>query len=108
MLQYQAGASLCTFGVLTASCSEPRRLQVREEQRRLRPDLEATITGELLAEMQYTRQVVKEVLRYRPPAPMVPQVRGVPNSRCTWPGAIWKRPSCQAGHQAAPASCCHR
>ena len=50
---------------------------MREEQHRLRPDLEATITGELLAEMQYTRQVVKEVLRYRPPAPMVPQVSGV-------------------------------
>lgn len=52
--------------------------KVREEQHRLRPDLEATITGELLAEMQYTRQVVKEVLRYRPPAPMVPQVAQKP------------------------------
>ncbi len=55
---------------------------MREEQHRLRPDLEATITGELLAEMQYTRQVVKEVLRYRPPAPMVPQVSRMPISRC--------------------------
>lgn len=42
---------------------------------RLRPDLEATITGDVLNEMTYSRQVVKEVLRYRPPAPMVPQVR---------------------------------
>ena len=50
-------------------------LQVREEQMRLRPDLNATITGDVLNEMTYSRQVVKEVLRYRPPAPMVPQVR---------------------------------
>ena len=49
-------------------------LQVRAEQRRLRPDLRAPVTGEVLNEMVYTRQVVKEVLRYRPPAPMVPQV----------------------------------
>ena len=48
--------------------------QVREEQLRLRPDLPATITGDVLNEMTYSRQVVKEVLRYRPPAPMVPQV----------------------------------
>ena len=48
--------------------------QVREEQRRLRPDVDAPITGEVLNEMVYTRQVVKEVLRFRPPAPMVPQV----------------------------------
>ena len=47
---------------------------MREEQRRLRPDLNAPITGEVLNEMVYTRQVVKEVLRFRPPAPMVPQV----------------------------------
>ena len=44
---------------------------------RLRPDLSATITGDVLNEMTYSRQVVKEVLRYRPPAPMVPQVREV-------------------------------
>lgn len=49
-------------------------LQVREEQKRLRPDINAPITGDVLNEMVYTRQVVKEVLRFRPPAPMVPQV----------------------------------
>ena len=48
--------------------------QVREEQRKLRSELSAPITGEVLNEMVYTRQVVKEVLRFRPPAPMVPQV----------------------------------
>jgi len=53
----------------------------------LRPDLNAPITGEVLNEMVYTRQVVKEVLRFRPPAPMVPQVL---------------HPSC---HPPAPTSC---
>ncbi|CAK0787018.1 hypothetical protein CVIRNUC_010234 [Coccomyxa viridis] len=48
--------------------------KVRDEQLRLRPDLNATITGDILNEMTYSRQVVKEVLRYRPPAPMVPQI----------------------------------
>ncbi|KAL3155714.1 hypothetical protein ABBQ32_012735 [Trebouxia sp. C0010 RCD-2024] len=47
--------------------------KVREEQGRLRPDITAPITGEVLNDMVYTRQVVKEVLRFRPPAPMVPQ-----------------------------------
>ena len=51
-----------------------RFMQVRDEQTRLRPDLNATITGGVLNEMTYSRQVVQEMLRYRPPAPMVPQV----------------------------------
>ena len=49
-------------------------VKVREEQARIRPDLMATISGELLYRMTYTRQVVREVLRYRAPAPMVPQI----------------------------------
>ena len=50
-------------------------LKVREEQVRLRgSDLEGPITGEVLSEMKYTRQCVKEILRFRPAAPMVPQV----------------------------------
>ena len=61
--------------VILGGGSELRAVeQVREEQLRLRPDLCATITGDVLNEMTYSRQVVKEVLRYRPPAPMVPQV----------------------------------
>ena len=40
-------------------------MQVREEQALLRPDLDATVTGSVLYDMKYTRQVVKEVLRYR-------------------------------------------
>ncbi|GFR45001.1 hypothetical protein Agub_g6311 [Astrephomene gubernaculifera] len=52
--------------------------RVREEQLRLRPDPSAPITGDVLNEMTYTRQVVKEILRFRPPAPMVPQRAQVP------------------------------
>jgi sterol 22-desaturase len=49
--------------------------KVREEQMRLRgADLAKTLDGETLGEMAYTRQVVKELLRWRAPAPMVPQV----------------------------------
>ncbi len=48
--------------------------QVREEQARVRPSAGATITGEVLYRMTYTRAVVREILRFRPPAPMVPQV----------------------------------
>ena len=47
---------------------------VREEQERVRPDGAATIDGGVLGQMTYTRQVVKEILRYRAPAPMVPQM----------------------------------
>uniref|UniRef100_A0A383WDD1 sterol 22-desaturase n=1 Tax=Tetradesmus obliquus TaxID=3088 RepID=A0A383WDD1_TETOB len=61
--------------VLTQMADHPDVLQrVRDEQQAARPDLDATITGDTLAAMPYTRQVVKEVLRFRPPAPMVPQV----------------------------------
>ncbi len=52
---------------------------MREEQERLRgADLDAPVTGEVLNEMKYTRQVVKEILRIRPPAPMVPQMAQKP------------------------------
>eukprot|EP00123_Amoebidium_parasiticum_P014626 comp22579_c0_seq1/m.34497 comp22579_c0_seq1/g.34497 ORF comp22579_c0_seq1/g.34497 comp22579_c0_seq1/m.34497 type:complete len:517 (-) comp22579_c0_seq1:40-1590(-) len=47
--------------------------RVREEQKRLRPNNE-DITYDVLTKMDYTRMVVKEILRYRPPAPMVPQL----------------------------------
>lgn len=58
---------------LTQMCERPDVLaRVREEQAALRPDPAATISGEVLGQMTYTRQVVKELLRWRPPAPMVP------------------------------------
>ncbi|BDA50415.1 Cytochrome P450 710A1 [Coccomyxa sp. Obi] len=69
-------ASTASLVWLTAVLAErPDVLaKVREEQARLRPDASATISGEVLNQMTYSRQVVKEVLRYRPPAPMVPQI----------------------------------
>ncbi|KAF8056737.1 CYP710A1 [Scenedesmus sp. PABB004] len=61
--------------LLTQMAEHPDVLaRVRAEQAAARPDLGATIAGDTLAAMPYTRQVVKEVLRFRPPAPMVPQV----------------------------------
>ncbi|EIE22849.1 cytochrome P450, C-22 desaturase [Coccomyxa subellipsoidea C-169] len=69
-------ASTASLVWLTAILAQrPDVLQkVREEQARLRPEASATITGDVLNQMTYSRQVVKEVLRYRPPAPMVPQI----------------------------------
>jgi len=45
--------------------------KLREEQQRMRPDDEP-ITHDLLDNMPYTSMVVKEILRFRPPAIMVP------------------------------------
>jgi Cytochrome P450 len=59
----------CTDGPLNP------RLQVREEQAAVRGDKNAVISGDVLYRMTYTRTVVKEILRFRPPAPMVPQVQ---------------------------------
>ncbi|MEW5298009.1 MAG: hypothetical protein WDW36_001173 [Sanguina aurantia] len=64
---------------MTQMAEHPEVLQkVRAEQQQLRPDLHAPITGDVLNSMVYTRQVVKEILRFRPPAPMVPQVAKQP------------------------------
>jgi hypothetical protein len=38
---------------------------------------EAPLTADLLAQMKYTKQVALEVLRFRPPAPMVPHIAAV-------------------------------
>lgn len=48
--------------------------RVRAEQYAVRPDLDATLDGEKINEMPFTRQVIREILRYRAPAPMVPQM----------------------------------
>lgn len=64
---------------LTQMAEHPEVLaKVREEQLRLRSNLAAPIPGEVLNDMTYTRQVVKEILRFRPPAPMVPQIAQQP------------------------------
>uniref|UniRef100_A0A0D6R5R9 sterol 22-desaturase n=1 Tax=Araucaria cunninghamii TaxID=56994 RepID=A0A0D6R5R9_ARACU len=58
--------------------SHPKILEkVREEQIRIRPDLDAPIFAEQLREMKYTEMVVKEVIRFRPPATMVPHIAAV-------------------------------
>jgi len=55
-------------------CEYPDVLaKVRAEQQSLRPNRE-TITPELLGKMQYTWQVMKEILRFRPPATIVPHM----------------------------------
>jgi len=46
--------------------------KVREEGQRLRPDNNQPVSLETLEKMEYTRAVVKETLRYRPPVLMVP------------------------------------
>lgn len=63
-------------------------VQVRQEQQQVRGSPQAPVTGDNVGQMTYTRQVVREVLRYRPPAPMVPQV-GCSNSD-------WRRASCMS------------
>jgi len=45
--------------------------KVREEQEQFRPNDEV-VTHNILDQMAYTSMVVKEILRYRPPAIMVP------------------------------------
>ncbi|CAH2059417.1 unnamed protein product [Thlaspi arvense] len=59
--------------------SEPEVLsRVREEVGRIwSPESNALITVDQLAEMKYTLSVAREVVRYRPPATMVPHVAAV-------------------------------
>jgi len=53
--------------------------RVRAEQYAVRgTDLSKTLDGDTINEMPFTRQVVKELLRYRAPAPMVPQMAYAP------------------------------
>lgn len=44
--------------------------KVQQEQARVNPDSKP-LTYEMVQELVYTRQVVKEILRYNPPAPMI-------------------------------------
>jgi len=68
-----ASTSSITWAVQLLTDHTDVRDKVREEQARLRPNNEP-LTYELLASMTYTHQVMKEVLRYRPPATMVPHI----------------------------------
>ena len=59
-------------------CDHPEvAARVRAEQDAVRPDLSKALDGDTLYAMGFTRQVVNETLRYRPVAPMVPQVAAV-------------------------------
>lgn len=63
-----ASTSSLTFAIHEL-CKHPDVLEkVREEQKNIRPDPSASITPELLTQMKYTWQVMKELLRLRPPA----------------------------------------
>lgn len=65
-------ASLCWVLALMAEYPDVLR-RVREEQAAARPNGEP-VTLDMLVQLPFTRQVVLEILRYRPPAMMVPQV----------------------------------
>ena len=69
-----ASTSSLTF-TLHLLCEHPDVLQrVIEEQDRIRPDRSAPISPDVLAQMTYTRQVMREILRLRPPATIVPHI----------------------------------
>jgi cytochrome P450 family 710 subfamily A protein len=63
-----ASTSSLTFAVHEL-CKDPEILEkVRNEQKLIRPDPSASITPDTLTQMKYTWQVMKELLRLRPPA----------------------------------------
>ena len=63
-----ASTSSLTFAIHEIA-KHPHVLEkIREEQRRIRPERSAAITAEHLTDMKYTWQVMKELLRLRPPA----------------------------------------
>lgn len=97
----QDASSASLVWTVTLMAEHPEVLnRVRAEQVAIRgANLDAPITGEVLSEMKYTRQVVKEILRYRPPAPMVPQVAQKPfklTEDYTAPAGTMIIPSCWA------------
>lgn len=70
-----ATSSACTW-MFQIMADQPHLLdKVREENLRLRNgDRNARVTMDMLEQMTYTKAIVKETLRYRPPVLMVPYV----------------------------------
>jgi len=70
-----ATSSACTW-IFQIMADRPDLLdKLREENLRVRNgDIQKRFTMDMLEQMQYTRAVVKETLRYRPPVLMVPYV----------------------------------
>ena len=69
-----ASTSSLTF-TLHLLCQHPSVLaRVVAEQDAVRPDRSRPITPDILARMTYTRQVMREILRLRPPATIVPHI----------------------------------
>ncbi|CAF1556531.1 unnamed protein product [Rotaria sp. Silwood1] len=63
-----ASTSSLTF-TIHELCKHPNVFEkIRQEQKIVRPDSLTSITPELLTQMKYTWQVMKELLRLRPPA----------------------------------------
>ena len=69
-----ASTSSLTFTVHLLNEHPDVQRRVREEQDRVRPDKSAPITWDVLQTMTFTRQVMREVLRLRPPATIVPHI----------------------------------
>ncbi|CAF0848923.1 unnamed protein product [Adineta steineri] len=73
-----ASTSSLTFAIHEL-CKHPDVLEkVRNEQKLIRPDLLASLTPEILTQMKYTWQVMKELLRLRPPATLAIHVANKP------------------------------
>ncbi|UJR24529.1 hypothetical protein I4U23_005904 [Adineta vaga] len=73
-----ASTSSLTFAIHELSKHPDVLEKVRQEQKLLRPDSLAPITPELLTQMKYTWQVMKELLRLRPPATLAIHVANKP------------------------------
>lgn len=63
-----ASTSSLTFAIHELSQHPDILDKIRHEQKQVRPDSSTSITPELLTQMKYTWQVMKELLRLRPPA----------------------------------------
>jgi cytochrome P450 family 710 subfamily A protein len=73
-----ASTSSLTFAVHLLSTYPDVLEKIRAEQQALRPNPDTPISYEMLSEMKYTWQVMRELLRFRPPATIVPHIAKKP------------------------------